>query len=225
MTASTILTLANGKGVDLLAPKFDASDFDALAEHLAKEKRFNGATAGVEYSVAEHCCLGADAILAHPSLSGIEFEKQIGRAIVAGYFLLHDMHEAIWKDDTTPKKSAIAEIAQSRFGILAQNILDAQDIAVAQIDVAIHEAAGLPWPAPKIVRDMVKRWDKIMFVTEWRDYMGDREHPDWLPYYDVPPLKQKLFMPWSWRTAKAAWLGRAQHLLPALALPNSEAAA
>jgi hypothetical protein len=44
MTAATILTLANGKGVDLLALKPEDIDFAALAEHLGKEARFNGAT-------------------------------------------------------------------------------------------------------------------------------------------------------------------------------------
>jgi hypothetical protein len=224
MTAATILTLANGKGVDLLAPRLETSDFEALAEQLAKEKRFNGATFNAEYSVAEHCCLGADAILARTPRPATA-EARVGNKIVAAYFLLHDMHEALWKDDTTPKKRALAEFAQRRFGILADNILAAFDLAVEQLDAAIHEAAGLPWPPPAMVRDLIKQWDKVMFVTEWRDLMCGRTHPDWAPYADVNPLKHKLFAPWPWRVAKIGWLRRAHRLLPAFAAAAAETAA
>ena len=57
MSARTILTLANGKGADLLNLRPEDVDFAAFAEHLAKEKRFNGATPGLEYSVADHLVL------------------------------------------------------------------------------------------------------------------------------------------------------------------------
>jgi hypothetical protein len=104
VSAATILTLANGKGIDLLDPKPEDIDFDAIAQHLAKEKRYNGATPGLEYSVAEHCARGASAIL-----------TATGNTTLAAYFLLHDAHEHTLKDDTTPKKRAIAELAPGAF--------------------------------------------------------------------------------------------------------------
>jgi len=213
MSASTILTLANGKGLDLLEPKIELSDFDALAEHLAKEKRFNGATPGAEYSVAEHCCLGADAILAQ---SGQAFPHGFVLA-GAGYFLVHDLHEALWKDDTTPKKRAIAEIAQQHFGILAEHIRQSFDLAVYRLDVAIHQAAGLQWPPPADLIALIKHFDKILFVTEWRDLMGNRKHPDWPPYANIEPLPETIGKPWTWQVAKQAWARRAETLLPAFA--------
>lgn len=206
MTAATILTLANGKGIDLLNPQSsDFADFDWLAEHLAKEARYNGATPGEIYSVAEHAVRGADAIL-----------EQTGNEVLAAYFLCHDNHEAVLKDDTTPKKRAIAAVAQEHFGVLAEQILQAFDLLTYRHDVAIHEAAGLPWPMPPVIAAGVKSYDLIMFVTEWRDLMPGVEHPNWKPYAEIPPLEHKISSVMVWPDAKRAWLYRAHKLLPAL---------
>jgi hypothetical protein len=54
MNPRTVLTLADGRNIDLLNPQ--ASDFvtlDWAAEHLATENRYNGATPGICYSVAQ----------------------------------------------------------------------------------------------------------------------------------------------------------------------------
>jgi hypothetical protein len=47
-----------------------------------------------------------------------------GNTTLAAYFLLHDAHEHTLKDDTTPKKRAIAELASERFGILGEHIFE-----------------------------------------------------------------------------------------------------
>lgn len=212
MSARTILTLANGRGVDLLHPLFYPADFAALAEMLTKEKRFNGATPGVEYSVAEHCCLGADAILAEEKKFGSRDKCEA----VAAYFLMHDLPEAIWKDDTTPKKHAIAERIAERCGVTADAVLGVLDGIGDEHAAALHAAAALEWPMPPPLVPIVKTWDKIMFVTEWRDLMGNREHPDWSPYRSIEPLATKIVQPWRWTVARTAWLSRAAKLLPAL---------
>lgn len=203
MSARTILTLANGAGVDLLAPTAADVDFDAIAEQLAKEPRFNGATRGRFYSVAEHCCRGADAILAETGADG-----------VAAYFLLHDGHEAFLRDDTTPKKVAIAELAAERFGVLADHIMETFRLLEYRLDAAIHEAAGLPWPVGYSLGVSVKNYDLRMFATEWRDLMAHGEHPDWAPYVGYRPVPEPIGSPWDWQTAKIAWLRRAHKLLP-----------
>jgi hypothetical protein len=59
----------------------------------------------------------------------------------------------------------------------------------------------------------VKKWDLIMFVTEWRDLMRDRPHPNWAPYSGIKPLADKI-APWDWRTAKRELLNRWRRLLP-----------
>jgi hypothetical protein len=199
----TILTLSNGRGIDLREPRPEDMDFVSIAEHLAKEKRYNGATPGVEYSVAEHSVRGCDAIL-----------REIGDRTLAAYFLLHDCHEAFLKDDTTPKKQLIASIAES-FGILREHILSTFDLATYRFDQAIHDAAGLQWPPHSGIAAAVKRWDLRMFVTEWRDLMPSVEHPDWTPYANVQPLADTI-VPTGWRQAKALFIERCDALLPKL---------
>lgn len=204
MSERTVLTLSNGKGIDLLNPKASDIHFPSYAEQLAKEKRYNGATPGEEYSVAEHMVRGADAIL-----------KATGDATLAAYFSLHDVHEGVLKDLTTPLKSALAELAAERFGILAPQITESFKLLEYRHDVAIHEAAGLPWPMTVETAQQVKRWDLVMFVTEWRELMHDAPHPNWAPYSGIVPLNQRI-VPWHWGAAKSALRETWQRLLPAL---------
>ena len=202
--SKTILTLSNGKGIDLVDPKASDIDFAVIAEHLAKEKRYNGATRGLEYSVAQHCVIGADAILA-----------DTGNEALAAYFLLHDAPEAFLKDDTTPKKRALAAMASEHFGILASQIMDAFDLLTYRFDAATHEAAGLAWPMPIDIRRAVKAYDLTMFVTEWRDLMSGAVHPAWDEYRDVAPLRD-VIKPIDWQCAAFDYRARCKKLLPAL---------
>lgn len=209
MSAQSILTLANGQGIDLRFPTPTLyADWSWVAEHLAKEKRYNGATPDVEYSVAQHSVLCCDAA-----------QEMFGDPIVSAYALIHDVHEATLKDDTTPKKRAIAEEAQDKLGILADDILKVFNDITDRHDVAIHAAAGLPWPMPVETAKAVKLIDVTLFVTEWRDLMKDAPHPNWAPYSGIKPLYQRI-TPWDWRHAKTAFLSRARALLPALRKPE-----
>ena len=198
----TLLTLANGKSCDLRAPRVEDVDFDAMAEHLAKEARYNGSTPGAFYSVAEHSVRGVTAIF-----------RETGDATLAAYFLLHDGHEALLKDDTTPKKAAIAAEAEAQFGVLGAHIIAAFDAVTDRHDAVIHAAAGLSWPPPDPVRAAIKHWDKRMFVTEWRDLMAGHDHPDWSPYVGIEALEQKI-KPWSWGVAEAAFRFACRNYLP-----------
>lgn len=202
MTPSTILTLSNGKGIDLTNPKPSDIDFNVIAEHLAKEKRYNGATPGIEYTVAQHCVIGADAIM-----------RDLNDPVLAGYFLLHDAPEAFLKDDTTPKKRALAQIAARNFGVLSQEIMDCFDLLTEHFDIAIHAAAGLPWPMPDAIKSAVKAYDLILFVTEWRDLMRGTKHPAWDEYRDIEPLRDPINV-WGWQHSAAAYRDRCTNLLP-----------
>lgn len=205
MSARTVLTLANARGLDLRNPTAaDYADPCWVAEHLAKEKRYNGATPGVEYSVAQHACHCADAAL-----------EMFGDRTIAAYALIHDNHEAALKDDTTPKKRAIAEEAEARFGVLASNVLAAFNAVTERHDRAIHDAAGLPFPLPPTVAAAVKRVDLLLFVTEWRDVMGGIPHPNWEPYAAIKPWST-VITPWDWCRAERQFLARCYALLPAL---------
>lgn len=209
MTAATILTLANGKGIDLTNPRPKDIDFAVIAEHLAKENRYNGATPRVKYTVAQHSIIGADQAM-----------EDTGNLQLAGYFLLHDGKEAFLKDDTTPKKRALAEIAAQEFGILAEEIIGAFYMLEERFDFAIHTAAGLSWPPPAGLQDAIKAYDLMMFVTEWRDLMRGIEHPNWEPYRQIDPLPRTI-TPWGWQQARKAFESRCRLYLPAFAKPNS----
>lgn len=201
MTAATILTLANGKGIDLTDPDADI-DFTVLAEHLAKVKRYNGATPGIEYSVAQHSVVGADAAFA-----------DTGSIELAGYFLLHDGHEAFLGDDTTPKKRSLAEIARRNFGILSDDIMASFRVLEEQFDERIHHAAGLAWPMSEAMKSAVKSYDLVMFVTEWRDLMRGAKHPNWDEYRDVTPLRDTIAA-WTWQASAHAFVERCKRYLP-----------
>lgn len=211
MSAATILTLANGRSIDLRDPRSHAISFEVIAEHLGKEARYNGATPGKFYSVAEHLCRGADAII-HSRLPN-EWDES---SRLAAYFLLHDGHEHTLKDKTTPYKRTIAEECEAQFGILAEHVLTVFKNIEHRHDVAIHEAAGLQWPPPSDIATQVKHWDLVMFVTEWRDLMGGAEHPNWAPYEGIKPLAENIVLPWPWDVAQRQYLARCMKLLPAL---------
>lgn len=212
MTAATILTLSNGKGVDLTNPTAADIDFDVVAEHLAKENRYNGATRGFAYSVGQHSVVGADAAF-----------TDIGSRELAGYFLLHDGPEAFLKDDTTPKKKALGEIAAAEFGILADEILGTFALLTNRFDAAIHEAAGLAWPPSSSLQSAIKAYDEIMFVTEWRDLMRGSPHPNWDQYRKVHPLPD-VIVPLHWTQSKTKFLDRCRRYLPCFDKSKMEAA-
>lgn len=207
MNPRTILTCANGQGVDLLDPK--PSDFGNLewaAEHLAKENRFNGATPGIVYSVAQHQVEGAD-----------EAFKATGDRTLAGYVSLHDVHESLFKDDTTPKKRAFAALAEQKFGVLACEVMATFDELTARCDAAVHTAAGLPWPPTPELAAAIKHYDRVMLVTEWRDLMGGFDLPDAESYADVAPLKRRIVPFNKWQSASFALCATWSAYLPVFA--------
>lgn len=216
MSAETILTLANGKGIDLLQPKSSDIVWAVVAEQLAKEARYNGATPNTFYSVAQHAALGSIAIseaMAKGYYSPMETREL---ALLPAYFILHDNPEHVLRDDTTPKKRAIGEIAKQKFGILACQILECFDELTERHDIANHTAAGLPWPMSTKMAAQVKHWDLRMFVTEWRDLMLGIEHPNWDGYADFVPLGEKI-VPLNWQDARNLYFARVRAVLPCFA--------
>lgn len=200
------LTLASGRSVDLVRPTIsDYADFDAIAEGLAKENRYNGATPGAIYSVAQHQALGALAA----------FEATGDRALAA-YFSVHDNPEALLKDDTTPKKNALAEIADASFGQLAQAVRAAFEDLNDRHESVAHAAAGLAWPVPSALAKQVKYFDRVMLITEWRDLMAGAELPGGEAWRGLQPLTMTIKPLDDWRTAKAMLLEVWREFLPAL---------
>lgn len=135
---------------------FTASDIDLhgdVAPALARICRYGGHVPGNPYSVAQHCCIGADAAL-----------EETSDANLAAYVLLHDAHEAYFGDMTTPVERWLTALELELFG--TSNQASALiSTAKARLDTAIWRAAGLP-PPGRTYRDGVKSYDLRLLATE-----------------------------------------------------------
>lgn len=181
-TAPWIL-MASGRSWVLTAPTPDRVHWPDIAESLAKICRWNGHTIAF-YSVAQHCCLVADTLPPWQRLHG----------------LLHDAHEAVLGDVTTPVKDALRALGAG----------DALDRLVATTDAAIFRAAGLPAAMPRDAAAAIRHADLTLLSTERRDLLAPGARP-WPPMPD--PLPQRID-PWPWPKAAEEWLTRLDRHLP-----------
>jgi hypothetical protein len=197
MTAPTgpRLQVLGGAAVDLVHPLPEQIDFHTMACVLARVPRFCGHTDRGTLSVAQHCLEGARAI-----------ERDTGRRDAAAAFMLHDGHEYVLGDITTPVQDALVEIA-----IMFGNVYagDAVKSAIRhlknRLDVAIYTAAGITFPLPADVHAIVKEYDLRMCRTE-RDA---RVAPSPYPWADVVenavPVEDVDLHPWSEGTVRALY--------------------
>lgn len=213
-----------GRAFDLMAPTADMVDLEHdVAEALAREPRFGGHVRSGPYSVAQHCVLGADAIIA-----------ETGSIETARAFLLHDAKEAYIKDQMTPLKQAFA----AHVGGIFANEISAREGTPAEthqrtgelifrralaelefkIDASIHEAAGHPWPLPPDIAARVHHWDLAMLAAERRDLLSKPPKP-WHPSVErvPPPRHLGRITVWPWPKAADEWRKRLHQLFPHLA--------
>lgn len=167
LNTRTTMALRSGRLVDLLHINANAINLDEIAERLGKTGRFGNAPRGAPYSVAQHCVLGADAIF-----------EETGIAEAAGDFVLHDAHEYVIGDKTTPVSGLFVWHAAEKFADLMDdddedNIADMREAvsdgfaaAKAHVDKAICEAAGW-WPG-RLTQPHVKNMDMRMLLAEMR---------------------------------------------------------
>ncbi len=177
---------ASGGRFDILDPKPEQVRLSDIAAQLSKICRFGGACTDF-YSVAQH------------SVEVAELMPRKWRA----YGLLHDAHEMIVGDLTTPVKRAIHAVYHRRAPL---------DVLVDRIDAAIHAAFGLAYPLAPEIADAVKLADLTMLATERRDLMRPCDHA-WLPLpaprnWGVTPLDcgraEQLFLIVARQTLKGA---------------------
>ena len=112
----------SGRLIDVLNPNPSDISFLDIAHHLSHLQRFNGGTTR-SLSVARHSLNVSSIVL-----------DDTGSPLSALYGLLHDAHEYITGDITTPIKKAIKQISG----------FDAVGELQRVIDGAIFTAAGLP---------------------------------------------------------------------------------
>lgn len=210
----TWLPTETGRIVELLAPVPAVIDFRRdVAPALARIARFTGHVGSGAYPVAQHCVVGCDALMA-----------ETGRADFAAAFLLHDAHEYVFNDQTTPVRQAIGKaveiIARMKLGKIAVEAGAASwvDEAVAEIkaglDRAIYARAGLPVPSGDVlaaVRDM----DNRMCRAERDQFFGKQSRPWHAAIENAKPVRMtgKLAV-WAWPKASDQWLARLARYCP-----------
>ncbi len=209
MTRAWMQTMS-GRAVTMAKP--DPREIDPLLdlpEMLARIPRFNGAIAGGHYSVAQHCVLIADTIL-----------DDGGDADAAAVGLLHDAHEYIWGDVTTPAQDGLAEIEGELYG-------DSRFVAVLheakrRADEAIFRTCGVPWPPDPQTARTVKIYDIRMLATERRQMLSPCGRRWNAVIERVEPLRMRGgITPWSIARAADEYRHRLEQLCPAVTRKSS----
>lgn len=173
----------------------------AMAEMLGKIARFNGATDGPPYSVAQHSVLVAD--LVPPD--------------VRPYALLHDFHEAVLGDPITPVKYAMMDTALNDGERYA--IRRAIGLPQRFADQRIYSGAGLGETTHIKHLGHIKQADSRALLLESRRLFphspGRRELFDELAYWtiDLPSLEHPI-QPLPWDEAAAALKAEMRRVLP-----------
>lgn len=213
--------LHSGLMIDLIALDLAEIDIERdIALPLAGQARWDAQLKagyrGNLFSVAQHCVMGADALL-----------DEVGDATTALAFLMHDAHEALIGDQTTPTVQALEHFAEvalaAAFGACAaQRARDAlgggfMRTVVAglknAVDRHLFRLAGLPHPLPPAIERAVKEMDARMLDAERRQLMNPCKG-DPRRYYPEAVLKARPvrvhggLKPWSRGKAATEWLSR-----------------
>lgn len=218
----------SNRAVDLINPRPEMIDLKVdVAEGLARIARFSGQITSGPYSVAQHCVMGADALM-----------RETGDTTLAAAFLLHDAHEAYIGDITSPAAAAIIAAAGQMAAIGYPTTLPAGDTAFAQthsapgpaasaytkagiallkyrLDAAIFAAAGMPWPLRSNEQAAIKAMDLRMLATERRHLLGPSPYPWHSDVEKAQPIRLVGKFPlWPWPEAADVWLSRLRTWLP-----------
>lgn len=197
---------SSGRLVALIGTQPHEIDLRDVAGHLARLCRFSGATTS-HYSVAQHSVMVADLLAGHGAVTQL-------------YGLLHDGHEYVFGDITTPVRRLVQSVAWS------VNLPDACDPITEltrDVDAAIHNRVGLAWPLPAATANLVRHADLKALATELRDVCADPCNGARLAG-DLPPPMRGAIKPWPWIKAEERFLEKL-HDLATLAGLNLEVAA
>ncbi len=199
---------ATGRAVELLAPQAHQIDLDVdVPEQLARLARFNGACRSGVYSVAQHCVLGADALY-----------RETSRRDMAAAFLLHDAHEYLIGDITTPTAQALDHFVSVYTSIKPGSLHQGLHRLKTAIDFAVYAAAGITYPLPSDVQRAVDVMDRRCVMTERRHLLGPPP-ASWGDELEATPsirLIGKLRV-WPWPEAADEYRDRLKRYLPDLA--------
>lgn len=146
----TYVVTAKGERLSLLDPSPSVIDYDDVAGRLHRILRY-GALPMTSWSVAQHSLLVGHLVSDHQE------------AVL--YALLHDAHEAFLGDWITPVKLALAFAGDGSVpdGFRAAKGLHAMERRMA---TAIHVKAGLMFPPPPGIAELVIEADRCAYMTE-----------------------------------------------------------
>lgn len=162
----------------------------------------NQTPSGVIYSVAQHRSIGADWIMTN--------HRDVGLALG---FLIHDAHEAILGDHTSPLLVALDEqlaalAAEAGVELKNVSVKAARKRLTDPLDAWMHARAGLPWPLPPEAARLIRQIDLQMLMAERRDLLA-RPPQRWGTLENVTPLKlAHAIKPMPPAKAAEQWLAR-----------------
>lgn len=195
-----------GRAVAIVHPRATSIDLRAdVPDSLARIARWNGHVGSGVYSVAQHCCLGAQAFL-----------TETGDDDLALAFLLHDAHEAYLGDITAPVARAVAWAVGDAVGdmrglkaLVEQRAMAGFARLKRDMDRAIYAAAGAPDLAPGFnapVNARVADMDERMARLEAQLLMVPAARPAFEPAdWRAPRVVARRMKPWPWPDAADAW--------------------
>ncbi|MHA4733254.1 hypothetical protein [Ensifer adhaerens] len=174
----------DGTVIDIATPDQRVVCFNEMANALSKIARFDGRNPGQPYSVAQHSVLGACAIL-----------NEGGSTHEAALYFLHDGHEYITGDQSSPIQKLYALVARHLFG--EDRFRDTIVACKAAWDEAIYYAAGLPGPETWTKRQaaLVKSMDQRMCRAEALALFGPKAASQFA--YMKPPKLPNPIRPWA----------------------------
>lgn len=199
---SIISIQAHGRIMDIANPTKEDIVWSDIASSLSKIARFNGAYTSITYSVAQHCVMGADAVF-----------DETNSGLMAGYFLLHDAHEAIFGDLPRPS-SRLVQMHLAQFSTELGKLYDvALERSKATLDEAIYAKANLVNLHDLNVKNIIADMDDRMLRVEVRTFFGADAETQ-LPERQLAPVRLKSALkPWPSMKAEEVWLERLQRYL------------
>lgn len=188
----------DGSLMNLAEPTEADVHWQTLGNALSKIARFNGIYNGIAYSVAQHSVMGADALI-----------NETGDTVLAGYFLLHDAHEAWIGDQSRPATELLANALFRMHDIPAHWVRNAVSAMKDRLDKPIFNKAGLPSVLPQIVREM----DDRMLQAEALALFGKTGYRNLAGRILPMPKLTGAIKPWGAMKAEEQWLDRLSRYL------------
>lgn len=188
----------DGSLMNLAEPSEADVDWQVLGNALSKIARFNGIYSGLAYSVAQHSVMGADALI-----------NETGDPVLAGYFLLHDAHEAWIGDQSRPASELLADALFRMHDIPHHWVSNAVSEMKADLDRPIFHKAGLSPVLPQLVCEM----DDRMLQAEALALFGKAGYRNLSGHILPLPKLTGAIKPWGAMKAEEQWLERLNRYL------------